>query len=126
MKLELDPLRSGHRIDGYGPEGVRIDGTCYNKALAVMQQRLLLEWSAPPLASMTLADLTVILEWQPEIILLGTGAQQVFPPVAVLAAVQKLGIGVEVMTTGAACRSYAILSAEGRAVAALLWPLNSP
>jgi len=55
-----------------------------------------------------------------EIFLLGTGAAQVFPSREVRAACSEAGLGVEAMTTGAAARTYNVLLAEGRAVAAAL------
>jgi len=52
--------------------------------------------------------------------LIGTGARFQFPEPALLAPLQKAGIGVEVMDTQAACRTYNILLGEGRSVAAAL------
>jgi uncharacterized protein len=56
----------------------------------------------------------------PEIVLLGTGPRLRFPSPAVYASLLKARIGVEVMDTAAACRTYNILAAEGRRVAAAL------
>jgi uncharacterized protein len=52
--------------------------------------------------------------------LLGTGRRQRFPPAALLRPLIEAGRSVEIMDTGAACRTYNILLAEGRAVAAAL------
>jgi len=56
----------------------------------------------------------------PAVALLGTGAEQHFPSPELLAPLTSAGVGVEVMTTAAACRTYNILMAEGREVAAML------
>jgi uncharacterized protein len=57
---------------------------------------------------------------KPEIVLLGTGATFVFPDPARLAPLRDARVGVEVMDTAAACRTYNILLAEGRNVVAAL------
>lgn len=55
-----------------------------------------------------------------EILLLGTGQRQHFPDLRLLLPLTDRGIGVEIMTTDAACRTYNILMQEGRVVAAAL------
>lgn len=62
----------------------------------------------------------LILEWQPEVLLLGTGSRLRFPEPTCLTSLQLQGIGVEVMDTAAACRTFNVLAAEGRRVAAAL------
>jgi uncharacterized protein len=57
-----------------------------------------------------------VLELQPELVLLGTGERQVFPPMAFLAAFLSRGIGIEVMDNAAAARTYDLLAGEGRRV----------
>ena len=69
-------------------------------------------------AALDPALLEPILALRPELVLLGTGARQVFPPAAVLAAFLTRGIGVEVMTNAAAARTYSVLAGEGRRVVA--------
>lgn len=63
-----------------------------------------------------------LLQTDPEIVLLGTGAAQVFPPAAWRAKFLTRSIGLEVMTTAAACRTYNVLASEMRRVTALLIP----
>jgi uncharacterized protein len=65
-------------------------------------------------------DSSRILALDPELILLGTGARQVFPAAAFRAQFLNAGIGLEVMDTGAACRTFNVLVAEQRRVVALL------
>jgi uncharacterized protein len=59
-----------------------------------------------------------ILELKPELVLLGTGPRQQFPPAAFLAGFLRRGIGVEVMDNAAAARTYDLLASEGRRVVA--------
>lgn len=61
-----------------------------------------------------------ISQFAPELVILGTGAKQQFPSAAILHPMFDRHIGVEVMNTGAACRTYNIIAAEGRRVLAAL------
>jgi uncharacterized protein len=64
------------------------------------------------------SQLDAVFALQPELVLLGTGATQVFPAPAVLAACLTRHLGIEVMTNDAAARTYSVLAAEGRRVVA--------
>ena len=66
------------------------------------------------------ADFERLLETSPEIVLLGTGATQRFPHPRLTAPLHRARVGLEVMDTRAACRTYNILVAEGRNVTAAL------
>jgi uncharacterized protein len=65
---------------------------------------------------MTTADLDALLALAPELVVLGTGATQAFPPAAVLATCLRHRIGLEAMTNAAAARTYSVLAGEGRRV----------
>lgn len=75
-------------------------------------------WPVADAASMTSTDLQPVLDLEPEVILIGTGARQVFPPAEVMAAALRRGIGIEVMDNAAAARTHAVLAGEGRRVVA--------
>ena len=63
-----------------------------------------------------------LLELEPELVILGTGARQRFPHPRLTVALSGARIGLEVMATGAACRTYNILMGEGRRVVAVILP----
>jgi uncharacterized protein len=67
---------------------------------------------------MVAADLDPVLAQTPELVVLGTGAVQVFPPAEVMAACLTRGIGIEVMDNAAAARTFNVLAGEGRRVVA--------
>ena len=67
---------------------------------------------------MTPGDLDALLALEPELLVLGTGATQKFPPAVVMATCLQQGIGIEVMTNAAAARTYSVLASEGRRVVA--------
>jgi len=70
--------------------------------------------------ALTERDFEALLASSPEIVLLGTGAMQRFPPPRITAPLLRARVGFEVMDTRAACRTYNILVGEGRNVAAAL------
>ena len=70
-------------------------------------------------------DLEALLDPQPEVLVIGTGDRMVPLPDAIAVPLQVRGIGLEVMPTDAACRTFNILLGEGRDVIALLYPVTS-
>lgn len=75
-------------------------------------------WDVASASALTAESLAPLLALNPEIVLLGTGATQVFPPAAVMAACLTKGIGIEVMNNQAAARTFNVLASEGRKVVA--------
>jgi uncharacterized protein len=84
----------------------------------IAPDRLIDAWPVGDARALSEVDLAPLLELDPEVILLGTGATQVFPPAAVMAACLGRGIGIEVMTNAAAARTFNVLASEGRRVVA--------
>ena len=120
VKIERDQAEGRNLFSGYGEGYVAVNGTRYTSSLVVSADRIVADWPADSVAALTADHLAAILELKPEVLLLGTGAQFSFPEPAILAPVYKAGIGVEVMDTPAACRTYNILLGEGRNVVAAL------
>jgi uncharacterized protein len=120
MKLHADP-RNGHNIvTGHGPGWVAINGQRHERSLLLLPDRIDAAWGPATFDALTAAHMAALASLAGNVVLLGTGARQRFPAAALLRPVVEAGIGVEVMDTGAACRTYNILVAEGRAVAAAL------
>ena len=120
MKIEREQPDGRNAFTGYGDGYVEVGGTRYRESLVVSAERVISDWPARSVDSLSADHLAAIVELKPEIVLLGTGARFEFPDAALLATLQKAGIGVEVMDTQAACRTYNILLGEGRNVAAAL------
>ena len=81
------------------------------------------DWAVGEAVPIALEDLAPAIDLDPEIILLGTGAETAVPDVGLIASLAKLGIGLEIMSTPAACRTFNVLASEHRrVVAALLNP----
>lgn len=75
-------------------------------------------WEATEVANLQSGDLDPLFALQPELIVLGCGDAQAFPPQATLAACLSRGIGLETMVNAAAARTYNVLAGEGRRVVA--------
>ncbi len=120
MKFERDDAQGRNTFSGYGEGYVAVNGKRHSASLVVSAQRVITDWPATSIDSLSADHLAAIVELKPEIVLLGTGARFTFPDQSLLAPLYKAGIGVEVMDTPAACRTYNILLGEGRNVVAAL------
>ena len=118
MKLHADPLTALNTVTAYGPGFIDINQTRHHGHLLVAPDRTVAAWNVADFASLRSEDFQALAELAPEVVLLGTGERQRFVPPRLTAALASRGIGVECMTTAAACRTYNILMAEGRRVLA--------
>lgn len=120
MKLHLAHNRGQNAITAYGDRYVAVNGVQYQRSLVVLPDRVVEDWSVPDPAALTLERMETLAGLGVEIVLLGTGSRLVFPPANLMAPIAAARVGFEVMDTRAACRTYNILLAEGRQVAAAL------
>lgn len=120
MKLHLARSEGLNQITSCGAGFVAVNGVRHGRSLLVTPQRLVEGWPAASFEALRSADLDTALALEPEVVLLGTGERLQFPPAEVLRPLIDAGVGYEVMDTGAACRTYNILMAEGRRVLAAL------
>jgi uncharacterized protein len=105
-------------LRGAGGDSARVNDLVLRRSFIVAPDRLVEAWPVDDVAGLSLADLEPALAMQPEVLVLGTGKTQGFPPPETLAACLGRGVGVEAMTNAAAARTYAVLAAEGRRVVA--------
>jgi len=96
----------------------RVNDRTLAASFILSPHRLVEDWPVRDSAALTPDDLAPLLALQPEVVLLGTGERQVFPPAAVMAACLRQGIGLEVMTNAAAARTFNVLAGEARKVVA--------
>jgi len=125
MKMSLDTGTASYRIKAYSEGSVTINDTVYTSDLIVMPEHLVETWNSAPVAELTPDHFAVLAEHEPEILLLGTGRSQRFPPARLLADLGRWGAGLEVMDTAAACRTYNVLMSEDRRVAAALMMIEA-
>jgi uncharacterized protein len=90
------------------------------KSVIVLPERIITEWQASAFEELTAEHFAVLASLGSEILLLGTGDRLRFPRAEILRPLTDAGIGVEVMDVPAACRTYNVLMAEERRIAAAL------
>lgn len=120
MKLHLSASSGQNLFTGYGPGYVIVNQARYERNLIVLPDRIIENWEAPGFDGLSAGHFEFLASLKQEIILLGTGMRLRFPHPALTQPLVAAGIGLEVMDTGAACRTYNILVAEDRKVAAAL------
>ena len=120
MKFEQDNAHGRNTFTGYGEGYVEVNRQRHAASLVVSADRVIVDWPAISIDALTADHFAAVVALAPEIVLLGTGARFAFPAPALLAPLRQAGIGVEVMDTPAACRTYNILLGEGRNVVAAL------
>ncbi len=118
MKFSEAGSDGGYLILGYGPGRILIGGRVYTRGLIVSPERIDTDWGPKNAADLAAEHFEALLALDPQIIIVGTGKHQVFPDPNTYLTVLRRGLGVDIMDTGAACRTYNILVSEGRKVAA--------
>ena len=119
MKLHLQSPAS-NIVTGSGPGWVRVGQTEYRSNFLLLPDLVVEGWAPQGIGALQEADFAALLQYAPEMVLLGTGARQQFVHPRLLAALTAARVGVETMDTRAACRTFNILVAEDRRVAAAL------
>ncbi len=118
MQLNLEhPDQSFYLRAADGASALVNDRRLYT-SFVLSPDQLIEDWPVREVKAITPQDLEAVLALEPEVILLGSGATQVFPTAAVMAACLGRGIGLETMTNAAAARTFNVLSGEGRRVVA--------
>lgn len=108
-------------IEAYGNGGFRFGGMSHRGSILCLPSGIW-SWSVTDVSALDPASLQVVLGLSGTLsfLILGTGPALVRAPRDVAAAFQEAGIGLEVMDTGAAARTYNVLLGEGRPIGAAL------
>lgn len=119
--MDITPMMPGESqiIDAYGPGHFRVSGVVHEGPIIVFTNEVR-PWTVTDVGGITVDSLSDVPGKQVEVLLVGTGAKMQLLPKSVKQALRAEGVGIEVMDTGAACRTYNVLMAEGRQVAAAL------
>ncbi len=120
MKIIHDTGTATYRIRACQAGGILVGDERLTRSAVVLPERLIRDWPPNTFAELDAAHFEALAELDPEVVLLGTGATLRFPHPRVTAPLTRRSIGVEVMDTAAACRTYNVLMAEDRNVAAAL------
>ena len=121
--FERDIRAEGPLVRGFSAEGYSVDGRTYRAVLLTPEGAQ--DWDPPALADLTIGhvEAALALDPPPEFLLLGTGAKMAFAPRSLAQALEARGIGLEAMDSRAAARTWGVLRAEQRWIAAALMPL---
>jgi len=118
MELNLERPRDYLFVRRADAHTVVVVDRPFTASIILTRDKVLDDWAVADVAAMTPEHVQPIVALKPDVVLLGTGARQRFPPQAVLAAFLQRGVGVEVMDNAAAARTWDILASEGRNVVA--------
>ena len=127
MRMDLDRSPGGPIVTGFSGGGFKVgDGAGGETvhAAVLLTPSSASAWTPPPIESLALPDVVALLGDTPEFLLIGTGATLVRPPVAMIRAIEAMGIGVEAMDSRAAARAWGVLRSEGRTIVAALYPIG--
>jgi len=121
MELTLDKPGDHFFIRSVSAQGIQVVNDFYDSSIILSANQIIPDWPVKSIEDITEQRLEKVLDLQPEVVLIGTGARQVFLPPRQMMFFYSRNIGVEVMTTEAACRTFNVLVSESRnAVAALI------
>lgn len=118
MQLHLERPDYAYFLRGADGRSALVNDRTLRSSFCVAPEALIEDWPYADAATLPPEALEPLLAMQPELIVLGTGATQAFPPPATLAAALQRGVGLEAMTNAAAARTYSVLAGEGRRVVA--------
>jgi uncharacterized protein len=120
MRFNLDIDAHRYYIKSYGPGWINVNDQELRRSTIVSPNQLVTDWPPQTFVDLEEVHFEALLPLELEIVLLGTGNRQRFPHPALTRVLLGRGVGVEVMDTSAACRTYNVIMLEGRRVAAAL------
>ncbi|MDI9818824.1 MULTISPECIES: Mth938-like domain-containing protein [unclassified Legionella] len=105
-----------HTIQAYNENEVKINSLVYQNSLIVSNQEIITDWPVSTIHDLNHESLLFLLKYQPRIILLGHKTREYFAPMPVVQSLARQQIALEVMSIGAACRTFNVLLSEQREV----------
>ena len=112
------------RITSYGAGYFVIGDRTVRRSVILTPGGTVEPWAPAVSSDLDEDHLRRLVSYRPEVVLLGTGTRQTFPPAKLFRPFAESGVGLEVMDTPAACRTWNVLAAEGRAVVAGMLPID--
>ncbi len=118
MQLTLERPDYDYFLRAADDTSALVNDRTLRSSFIIAPDALVEDWPVTDLTGLAVADLDPVLALEPEVIVLGCGKVQAFPPAQTLAVCLSRGIGLETMTNAAAARTYSVLAGEGRRVVA--------
>ena len=120
MKFQPDTLDGVNNITRYDGDNLRVNADLHTASVLVPWVGPTRPWNAARVEELTPAHFEALLEFDPEVVIFGSGPKLKFVSPALYRSLIDLRIGVETMDSGAACRTYTVLANEGRKVVAAI------
>jgi uncharacterized protein len=120
MKIQLETGSGQYLVRSHAPGQIKINDKTYTASLVVTPEQVMDDWAPQTFEALSPEHFEPLAALKPEVVLLGTGTRLRFPNASVFAPLARAGVGVEVMDTAAACRTFNILASDGRRVVAAL------
>jgi uncharacterized protein len=123
--MDLTPLIPQGRqiVESYGDGKFRVSGALHERSILIFPERTI-DWPVDDIRSLSLESLAPVADagasGAVNLLLIGCGPRMTMIPAVLRASLRANGVVIETMDTGAACRTYNVLAAEGRKVAAAL------
>lgn len=124
MKLTQENTGDANRIRRYDAGSVTVNQTVLTRTLLLTPEWMDEHWGPETVTDLTGAHVESMIAHDPELIIIGTGRHQHFPDRSIMGRAIQAGVGVEVMNTEAACRTYNVLASEQRRVLAALFMIE--
>jgi len=125
MKFSEDNNAENNNIHSYGVGFVQIKDKQVNTSVVISAQQFISNWEPSTFADLKTEHCEVLFASKPDVIILGTGKRQCFPERNILRLFAQQQIGVEIMDTASACRTFNILLSEDRNVVAALFMIEA-
>lgn len=118
MKFSQDIINSHYRITAQEPSRIRVNDQWLTESFIVSPDTLVDNWHINDLSNLSEQHCEQLINMKPEVLIIGTGIKQCFPDTKIMRIFAKHQIGLEIMTSAAACRTFNILLGEDRHVVA--------
>jgi len=125
MELTLERPGDHLFIRSVSEKGLQIIDRYYSGPIILSPREVITGWPVNTVEDLDESQLDKILTLDPEIVLLGTGSRQVFLPPQMMMSFYSRNVGIEVMSTDAAARTFNVLVSESRKVIAALMPIET-
>jgi uncharacterized protein len=121
--LNLDESAALFQIRSFQPGKIQVNDKTLTNSIIISPDHLIENWQPQSLRELSANSFSIILDLKPDVLLVGTGSKLTFPSPEVYGHLINHGIGVEIMDTSAASRTFNALAAENRRVVAalLIW-----
>jgi uncharacterized protein len=118
VQLTLERPDYAYTLRGADGRHALVNDRTLTRSFLIAPDALVESWPVVDITAMRPTDLDALFALQPELVVLGSGETQAFPPADVIATCLQRGIGLEAMTNAAAARTFNVLASEGRRVVA--------